>query len=108
MPTYSEAVGEALRRELGQSRRAIKTAMRWTGASERTVKYWLAGTKSPGSEHLLHLLMHSNAVFGAVMRLINREPLTQEHQLMELRYDLIELLAFIDARRRPDQRSEVP
>jgi hypothetical protein len=35
---YREAVAAALRAELGPTHQAIKTAMRWTGASERTVK----------------------------------------------------------------------
>lgn len=43
VPDYRAAIAAALREELGQTHRAIKTAMRWTGASERTVKYWIAG-----------------------------------------------------------------
>lgn len=42
---YREAVAAALRTELGQTHQAIKTAMRWTGASERAVKYWLSGER---------------------------------------------------------------
>ena len=37
---YRTAVALALQEELGETHRAIKTARRWTGASERTVKYW--------------------------------------------------------------------
>jgi hypothetical protein len=33
----------ALHEELNDLHRAIKIAMCWTGASERTVKYWLSG-----------------------------------------------------------------
>lgn len=39
---YRKAVAMALHEEFGATNRAIKVAMRWTGASERTVKYWLA------------------------------------------------------------------
>jgi hypothetical protein len=37
--SYAAAVSTALRNELGDSHRAIKIVMRWTGASERTAKY---------------------------------------------------------------------
>ena len=52
---YREAVAAALRAELGPTHQAIKTAMRWTGASERTVKYWLSGERGPSGEHLILL-----------------------------------------------------
>ncbi|WJS85924.1 hypothetical protein [Paracoccus sp. TOH] len=42
---YREAVAAALRAELGQTHQAIKTAMRWTGASERAAQYWLSGER---------------------------------------------------------------
>ena len=35
---YRQAIADALRRELGPTHQAIKTVMRWTGASERTAK----------------------------------------------------------------------
>lgn len=35
---YRKAITDALRRELGPTHQAIKTVMRWTGASERTAK----------------------------------------------------------------------
>ena len=50
---YRKAVAAALRAELGLTHQAIKTAMRWTGASERTVKYWLSGERGPSGEHLI-------------------------------------------------------
>ena len=40
---YRKAIAAALHDELGTTHQAIKAAMRWTGASERTVKYWLSG-----------------------------------------------------------------
>jgi hypothetical protein len=42
---YRAAMAMALHAELGSTHRAIKSAMRWTGASERTVKYWFAGER---------------------------------------------------------------
>ncbi len=40
---YAAAIASALRRDLGDTHRAVKTVARWTGASERTVKNWFAG-----------------------------------------------------------------
>ena len=49
-----EAIAAALVADLGQTHRAIKTAMRWTGASERTVKYWMSAER--GKRHADPLL----------------------------------------------------
>jgi hypothetical protein len=39
--SYAEAIAAALKEELGDTHRATKTVMRWTGAGERTAKNWL-------------------------------------------------------------------
>ena len=67
---YRSAI--ALRDELGLTHRAVKTAMRWTGASERTVKYWIAGERGPSGEHLIALARHSDIVFHMVLMLADR------------------------------------
>ncbi len=69
---YREAVAAALIQELGLTHRAVKTAMRWTGASERAVKYWLSGERGPSGEHLIALVGHSDAVLLAVLALAGR------------------------------------
>lgn len=69
---YRSAVAIALRDELGLTHRAVKTAMRWTGASERTVKYWIAGERGPSGAHLIALARHSDIVFHMVLILANR------------------------------------
>jgi hypothetical protein len=53
-------VSAALRVDLGKTRNAAKIVMRWTGASESTVKNWFAGTKGPSGEHLVTLVRHSD------------------------------------------------
>lgn len=55
-----------------QHHRAIKTAMRWTGASERTVKYWFAGERGPSGEHLILLTRHSDAIVLVLLALAER------------------------------------
>lgn len=69
---YRSAIAIALRDELGLTQRAVKTAMRWTGASERTVKYWIAGERGPSGEHLIALARHSDIVFHMVLMLADR------------------------------------
>jgi hypothetical protein len=70
--TYAATIAAALREELGSTRRMIKTAMRWTGASERTVKLWLAGQVGPSGPHLLGLARNSDDVFRAFLSLSQR------------------------------------
>lgn len=69
---YRKAIAAALRAELGPTHQAIKTAMRWTGASERTVKYWLSGERGPSGEHLIRLAQHSDAVLVTVLTMAGR------------------------------------
>ena len=69
---YRRAISDALRRELGQTHQAIKTVMRWTGAGERTVKYWLSGERGPSGEHLIQLAMHSDAVLMMILTMADR------------------------------------
>jgi hypothetical protein len=94
---YPEAVAAALRVELGDSHRAVKSVMRWTGASERTVKNWLAGTRGPRGEHLVALIRHSNGVLEIVLRLAGREQIIAGKALFDARNVLADMLAQIDS-----------
>lgn len=69
---YEFIVAGALRRELGGSHRAVKTLIKWTGASPRTAKNWLSGSSGPSGEHLMLLLSFSDEVFSAVLARVNR------------------------------------
>ena len=71
---YRKAIADALRCELGLTHRAIKTVMRWTGASERTAKYWLSGERGPSGEHLIRLAQHSDAVLITLLTMAGRMP----------------------------------
>lgn len=70
---YVATISEALRHELGSSAPAIKTIMRWTGASNRAAKYWLAGERGPGGWHLIQLARNSDAVLHAFLAMANRD-----------------------------------
>jgi hypothetical protein len=69
---YREAIAAALVEDLGLTHRAVKTAMRWTGASERTVKYWLAAERGPSGDHLIALARHSDAVYLTILLMAGR------------------------------------
>jgi hypothetical protein len=70
--SYELLIAGALRRELGGSHRAVKTLMKWTGASSRTAKNWLSGAVGPNGEHLVQLLGFSDEVFETVLARSNR------------------------------------
>ena len=92
---YAGAIAAALRQELGATHQAIKSAMRWTGASERTVKYWFAGTSGPSGEHLIALAHHSDAVLEVFLDRAGRGRHGAALRLMDAREMLGELLAMI-------------
>ena len=69
---YRKAIAAALRAELGQTHQAVRTAMRWTGASERTVKYWLSGERGPSGEHLIVLAQHADTVLLTILAMAER------------------------------------
>jgi hypothetical protein len=68
--TYARTIAELLRKEHGDSHRAIKQLMRQTNASERTVKHWLSGQHGPDTVHFLRLLVSSPVIRAFVLGLI--------------------------------------
>ena len=93
---YPTAVAAALRAEVGESRQAVKTLMRWTGANERSVKNWLSGKNGPRGEHLIALLHHSDKVCETILQLAGREQVAVTESLLEARKLLAELLKRLD------------
>src|SRR5258707_10140670 len=82
---YAAVIAVALRKELGGTHRAVKTIVGWTGASERTVKNWLAGKAGPRGEHLIALAHHSGAVLEAFLILAGKGPTAPASELIDLR-----------------------
>jgi hypothetical protein len=89
-------ISQALIAELGSSHRAVKTAMLWTGASERTVKHWLAATHVPKGNHLVSLARHSDQVLGAILIAAGRKDLRIVMELSAIRTKLLELAALLE------------
>lgn len=94
---FRHAVAEALRRELGTTHQAIKTVMRWTNASERTVKHWFAGTHGPSGYHLVTLACHSDAVLTCFLLAAGRPQLFVGLKWASIRPMLMDIVHTIDA-----------
>jgi hypothetical protein len=93
---FAVEIGKALRAELGGTHRTVKTIMRWTCASERTIKNWLDGRHGPSGEHLIEVIRHSDAVFSLVLRLTAREHALAMIRVADLRARLVAAVAEID------------
>jgi hypothetical protein len=93
---YAASIATALRGELGDSHQAIKTVMRWTGATDRTAKNWVTGIRGPTGEHLISLARHSDAVFEVIIRAAGRESLLIALQLIDAREKLAAALETLD------------
>jgi hypothetical protein len=93
--SYAATVCAALRRDLGKTHSAAKTIMRWTGASERTVKHWLAGTRGPSGEHLIMLIRQSDSLLAGFLGLCGRQRGLDERNLVEVRMKLGEIQRLI-------------
>ena len=104
--SYRRAIAYALKQELGSTHQAVKTAMAWTGAGERTVKNWLAEIRGPSGEHLVSLVRHSDLVLQTVLVLAGRQHVADAQNLLELRNRLAETVHHIDASLHNDQPVE--
>lgn len=68
-----------------------------TGASERTVKHWFAGTHGPSGQNLIALARHSDAVLMYILVAANRPSSAIGIQLISICAKLQELVETIDA-----------
>jgi hypothetical protein len=94
---FENAIASALKSELGSTHQAVKTVMNWTGASERTVKHWLAGTHGPSGPYLIALARHSNGVMMYFLTAAGRSSLLVGAELYQVRSRLSEAISAIDA-----------
>lgn len=94
---YSRAIAYALNRELGPTHQAAKIVMAWTGASERTVKNWLAGVSGPSGDHLVKLIKNSEYVLEVLLVLGGRRRVAAGQRLLDLRNKLAETIDQFDA-----------
>jgi hypothetical protein len=95
-------VGLALMAELGATRRATKTVMRWTGVSDRTARFWLHGQSSPSGVHLIALAAACPAVMKVLLRLTGNADLEIGVRLREIEDSLEQALVVIRSSRRTE------
>jgi hypothetical protein len=93
---FNRMVAAALRNELGDSRRSIKTVMNWTGVCERTAKNWLAGSYGPSGHHLVDLAKNSEEIFDLFLVMCGRRPVITTMTLVRLRTHLADTVARLD------------
>lgn len=93
---FNLMVAAALRNELGESRRSIKTVMNWTGACERTAKNWLSGGCGPTGYHLVQLAKHSDEIFDLFLVMSDRRPMITTMTLVRLRAHLAATVERLD------------
>ncbi|MBP7586462.1 MAG: HTH domain-containing protein [Thermoanaerobaculia bacterium] len=105
---YAEIVAGALAKELGDTHRAAKVLMGWTGAGERTVKHWLAGLHGPTGEHLLVLMRESEAVFEAVLAAIDRSDAAVAARMLAARRSLREAASLVQREQRRPSAADEP
>ena len=89
-------LAEALHFELGSTHQAVKTLMRGTGASERTVKHWLAATHVPSAMHLVALARHSDQVLRVFLVAAGRREALETMELGVVRARLREALDLLE------------
>ena len=94
--SFSSLIADALRTELDSTHQAVKTAMRWTGASERTVKHWFAGAHVPNGEHLVALARHSDEVLKVFLVAADRNSMAITAKVAELHRVLLETAEYIE------------
>jgi hypothetical protein len=90
--SYAAAIAGALRRELGTTHQAVKSVMRWTGASERTVKYWFSGRRGPSGEHLIALAASSESILETLLRRAGRQKYAVIPRLAEVHDKLTDVV----------------
>lgn len=92
-------IGVALKADLGVTRQATKTVMRWTHVSDHTARSWLNGHTSPSSLHLLELASQSGSVMTVILEATGHAGLELAHDIVAVENVLETTLARIKALR---------
>ena len=77
---------------MGGTHQAAKTVMRWTGASEWTVKNWFAGSGGPSGQHLIALAHHSDEVLATFLVSTGRQKIVAAIELIDVQNRIAEVL----------------
>jgi hypothetical protein len=93
---FATAIAQALRREFGLTKSAVKDIVKLTSANERAIKNWLQGRNGPSGEFLILLCRHSDEVLETVLFLSGRTDLIAAKKFVDAKQKLREILASID------------
>jgi hypothetical protein len=70
---YAEIIASLLRKEHGDTHRAVKQLMRLTDASERSAKHWMAAQHGPDTVFFLRLVATSPVIRAFVLGIIESQ-----------------------------------
>ena len=70
---FAETIANLLRKEHGDTHRAVKQLMRLTHASERSAKHWMAGQHGPDTVFFLRLVATSPVIRAFVLGIIESQ-----------------------------------
>lgn len=104
--SFAKLVSTALRASLRGQSSSIKTVALWTGANERTVKNWFAGSRAPSGDHFLGLAANSPAVLAAFLAAIHRNDCLVMADIEEARAKVAAALLALEAVRAAQQDVE--
>lgn len=88
---FAQEIAAALTKAAAEHGIHVKTVAGWTGANERTVKNWFAGTYSPSAEHLLILARHCDEVLDTMIVIMDRRELLVGHKISDMERRIREL-----------------
>ena len=87
---YADVMADLLKKEHGDSHRAVKLLMRQTDASERTIKHWLAAQHGPDTVFFLRLVATSPVIRAFVLGVIE-SPVMARQSSRPMRWDVAPL-----------------
>ncbi|MCJ2039720.1 hypothetical protein MKK55_12310 [Methylobacterium sp. J-059] len=93
--TFAEMVSAVLRRSVGGRPSAVKLVARWTGARERTVKNWFAGSCAPKGDHFRDLVRHCPEMLDAFLVSVDRQDHLALAKVIQVEAALLDALAAI-------------
>jgi hypothetical protein len=97
LPTdrFSDVIAAALHRQYGDTQGAIKSVMRLTGATERSVKNWFQAKNGPNGEFLIRLCRHSDQVLETVLLRSGRDRQLKFKKIGEMQVVLRQMLTLL-------------
>lgn len=87
---YADVMADLMKKEHGDSHRAVKLLMRQTDASERTIKHWLAAQHGPDTVFFLRLVATSPVIRAFVLGVIE-SPVIARQSSRPMRWDVAPL-----------------